>query len=101
MPAWFLWGLKGLALGCAGAVINFLILIKANERMEKVPEKANAILGKCFLLRFAVNLGTLVLAFFGFSKSAPFMLGVAFGLTIPSYFYFLYFRGKQNLERKE
>jgi hypothetical protein len=46
-------------------------------------------------------LGTLVLAYFCFSKSASFMLGVAFGLTIPSYFYFLYFRGNQNLERKE
>jgi hypothetical protein len=101
MPAWLLRVLKGLALGFAGAAINFFILTRASKRMEKVPEKANATLGKCYLLRFAVNLGTLVLAYFCFSKSASFMLGVAFGLTIPSYFYFLYFRGNQNLERKE
>ncbi|MGI6605470.1 MAG: hypothetical protein ACOX2X_00175 [Peptococcia bacterium] len=95
--------MKGLALGCTGAAINFLILIKASARMEKVPEKANATLGFCYLLRFAVSLGTLLIAFFCFARSTSFLVGVAFGLTIPSYFYFLYFngRGKQNLERKE
>jgi len=68
--------------------------------MQNIPEKANKTLGICYLLRFVVSLGTLLLAFF-LVKSIPFLLGVAVGLTIPGYFYFLYFKGKQNLERKE
>lgn len=101
MPSWLLWILKGLALGFVAAGINFFIMLQALKRMEKKPATANGTLAVCYILRFAVSLGTLLVAYFCIAKNIPFLGGVAFGLTIPNYLYFLFFRGKQNFERKE
>ncbi len=101
MPSWLLWIMKGLALGFVAAGLNFFILLQSLKRMEKRTDKANSTLAACYLLRFVVSLGTLILAYFCIAKNILFLGGVAFGLTIPNYLYFLYFRGKQNFERKE
>jgi predicted permease len=101
MPSLILWTLKGLALGFVAAGLNFFILLQGLRHMKKKPAKTTGALAVCYTLRFAVSLGTLILAYFCIAKSIPFLVGTAFGLTIPNYFYFLFFKEKQNYQRKE
>jgi hypothetical protein len=88
MSLWLLWLGKGLAFGLAGAGVNHCLLMRALRRAEAVsPKKGKNILLGCYLKRYVVNLITLLVAYFLISSNVLFLIGTAFGLTIPKYIY--------------
>ena len=102
MPEWLLWLIKGLALGLAVAGLNYYLLLRAIRHMEKnSEEKTQKTLVKYYAVRYLLDIGTLLLAFFFLSKNAAFLLGVAFGLTIPNTFYLFKFSKTPINQRTE
>lgn len=88
MSLWLLWLGEGLAFGLVGAGVNHYLLMRALQRAEtEPPEKMKRILLSCYLKRYVVNLATLLIAYFLLVSNVPFLIGTAFGLTIPKYIY--------------
>ena len=97
MPSWLLWMLKGLALGFVAATVNYYILKWGIKRMGTAPpKKANATLAGCYILRYVISGGTLFFAYLCLAKSTPFLVGTAFGLTVPNSFYLFKFLKRPN-----
>lgn len=88
MPSWLFWLIKGLALGLVVAGLNYYLMLRAIKRMDAKPEeKTKGTLVRYYCLRYLLDLGTMLIAYFFLSKNASFLIGVAFGLTIPNTFY--------------
>jgi hypothetical protein len=102
MPSWLLWIIKGFTLGLVVSGVNFYLLLRGIKRIEANPtKKTKATLVGYYSLRYLIDLGTLFIAYFFIAKNASFLIGVAFGLTIPNTYYLFKFSRVQVNKRKE
>ncbi len=97
MPLWLLSALKGLLFGLAVSGLNHFILFQGikNARNLSPAEKKNVIL-KRYSLRYLINIGALLSAYFILKGDVPFLVATALGLTVSKNVYIIkYFRTRK------
>ncbi|HHX97157.1 MAG TPA: hypothetical protein GX687_06870 [Clostridia bacterium] len=85
MLLWLLKLGKGLVVGLIGTGVKLSFTKRALGKVGDDHERLSGVLVNCYVLRHALNIALLLLAYFLLGKDVVVLLGVALGLTIPEF----------------